>query len=232
MIEEPTPLTVLNNFPRPTKAQVTAFRGVPTGFVADALGGGGTLASSIRPVGEGRDVTCVAAGPALTAINGPADILATVAALNFIEPGDILIASVDGHQGCSAAGDRVIGMLRNAGGAAFITDGPVRDYPGIVEVGLPVWCTGLNPASPFTSGPGQIGITAQVAGQSINSGDMIVADQDGVVVVPFARIDEITQRLEHIRALEADLDAEVAAGRKVSQTAMDMLADARSTTYL
>jgi 4-hydroxy-4-methyl-2-oxoglutarate aldolase len=231
MIEEPTPLTVRKNFSRPTEDQIAAFQGIPTGFVADALGGGGALSSSIRPIGEGRDIKCIAAGPAITAANGPADILATIAALNFVKPGDILVAAVDGHQGCSAAGDRVIGMLKNAGGAAFVTDGPVRDYVGIVGVGLPVWCTGLNPASPYTSGPGRVGVSIQIAGQNVSSGDMIIADQDGVVVVPFDQIDDVIENLNHIRDLEMKLDAEVSAGRTVSQTALDMLSDSR-TTYL
>ena len=138
MIEEPRLLTVRQDPPRPTKEQVAAFQDVPTGFVADALGGGGALCSSIRPVGDGQDIACAAAGPAFTANNGPADILATAAALNFILPGDILVASAAGYQGCAAAGDHVIAMLKNTGGAGFVTDGPVRDYAGIVEVDLPV----------------------------------------------------------------------------------------------
>lgn len=231
MIEDPKPLTVWKGFPRPTEKQIAAFQNVPTGFVADALGGGGALSSAIRPIGEGSDIRCCAAGPAITAANGPADILATVAALNFVEPGDILVGSVEGHQGCSAAGDRVIGMLRNAGGAGFVTDGPVRDYARIVDVGLPVWCSGLNPGSPYTSGPGQVGLAVQIGGQSVASGDVIVADQDGVVLVPFAQIDAVIKKLHHIRTLEAKLDAEVAAGRTISQTALDVLLDGR-TTYL
>ena len=70
-------------------------------------------------------------------------------------------------------------MLRNCGGAALITDGPVRDYAGIVRSKLPVWCNGLNPASPYTNGPGFVGSPAQIGGQTVRSGDIVVADQDG-----------------------------------------------------
>ncbi len=228
MIEHPTPLTVQRDINRPSLEQIAAFQNMPTGFVADALGGGGSLGPKIRPIGEGRDINCIAAGPAVTADNGPGDVLATLAALNFIKPGDILIAAFDGHLGCAAAGDRVMGMLKNSGGAGLVTDGPVRDYTGIIDVGLPVWCNGLNPASPFSSGPGKIGLPVQIGGQTIESGDMIVADRDGVVVVPFSRINEVLEKLEHIQLLENNLDAEVAAGRKVSQTALDILADERA----
>ncbi|WP_238367484.1 hypothetical protein [Mesobacterium pallidum] len=73
MIHEPPALTILRDFPRPTGAQVAPFRDVPTGFVCDAMGGQGALASVIQPLGGGRDIDCRAVGPALVADNGPAE---------------------------------------------------------------------------------------------------------------------------------------------------------------
>ena len=150
MIEEPKPLTIKKNWKRPSKKQIKAFENIPTGFVTDALDGEGTLSIDIKPVGDGRDINCIVVGAAVTAGNNAADIMGTLAALNYIQEDDVLVASVSGHQGCAAAGDRVMGMLKNCGGAGFVTDGPMRDYAGLVEVGLPAWCTGLTPASPFT----------------------------------------------------------------------------------
>jgi 4-hydroxy-4-methyl-2-oxoglutarate aldolase len=214
MIEEPPLLTIKSILRRPNDAQIAAFQGVPTGFVADALCGG-VLGREIQPIGDGRDIDCVAAGPALTADCGPADILATQAALNFIRRGDVVVAASAGHQGCATIGDRVAGMMKN--------DGPVRDYAGIVAAGLPVWCTGLTPASPYTKGPGWVGFPVQIGGQTVENGDMIVADRDGVVVVPFDRIDEIIVKVAHIAEAEAALDAKVAAGQKVSPKVADLL---------
>lgn len=231
MIEEPRKLTIKRTLRRPTDEQVAAFQNVPTGFVADALWGRGSLATDIGPVGDGRDINCVVAGPALTAQNGPADILATIGSLKFIRPGDVLVASVDGHQGCAAAGDRVMGMLKNSGGAGFVTDGPVRDYAGIVGVGLPVWCTGLNPGSPYGEGPGRIGFPVVIGGQQVATGDMIVADRDGVVVVPFDMIDEVIARVAQVRTLEEELDAEVAKGLKIPAPTLEFL-DSDDTIYV
>lgn len=216
MIEEPPLLTIQRPNNRPTVKQIEAFQGVATGFVVDALYGGGAFSMDIKPIGAGRDINCVAAGPALTANNGPADILATLASLNFALEGDIVVAAFDGFQGCAAAGDRVMGQMKNNGVAGFVTDGPMRDYPGLVEVGMPAWCTGLNPASPFAKGPGSVGTTIQIGGQQVETGDMIIADRDGVVVVPFAKIDEVLASLEHVKKLEAELDANVAAGQRTS----------------
>ena len=223
MIENPPRLIIKRNISRPTKAQVAAFQNVPTSFVADALDGKGALSENIQPLGAGRDIKCVAAGPAITAYSGPADVLASFAALDLIEGGEMVVVSSDADQGCAAAGDRLIGMYKNCGSAGFITDGPVRDYRGIVEVGLPVWCTGLTPASPYMSGPGTVGFPIQIGGQQVETGDMIVADLDGVVVVPFAKIDDVIQKLERIKSLEAELDAQVAQGLKMPKWLPDLM---------
>jgi 4-hydroxy-4-methyl-2-oxoglutarate aldolase len=223
MIEEPKPLTIKKNWKRPSKKQLKAFENIPTGFVTDALDGEGTLSIDIKPVGDGRDINCVVVGAAVTAGNNAADIMGTLAALNFIQEGDVLVASVSGHQGNAAAGDRVMGMLKNCGGAGFVTDGPMRDYVGLIEVGLPAWCTGLTPASPFTKGPATVGLPINIGGQRVESGDIIVADLDGVVVVPHSKIDIIIERLLHITDLEYSLDAEVREGLKIPGPVREMV---------
>lgn len=223
MIEEPPLLTIRRPGRRPSAKQIAAFQGISTGFVVDAMQGGGALSSAIRPIGEGRDLDCRAAGPALTADNGPGDILATQAALEFISAGDMVIAACDGFQGCAAAGDRVIGMARNCGATGFVTDGPVRDYAGIVSVGLPVWCSGLTPGSPFSKGPGRVGHPLQIGGRQVDTGDMVVADRDGVVVVPFERIDEVIAMLPRVAELEAERDARVAQGLRLPDDIRDLL---------
>lgn len=224
MIEEPPALTIKRTTRRPGATQIGAFQGVPTGFVVDALYGSGALSSDIQPIGAGRDLRCVAAGPALTADCGPADILATLASLKFIQPGDIVVAAFAGHQGCAAAGDRLLGMMKNNGAAGFVTDGPMRDYDGVVGVGLPAWCTGLTPASPFAKGPGAVGLAIQIGGREVETGDMIVADRDGVVVVPFEKIDEVILKLAEVKELETALDAEVAEGLEMPDAISELLA--------
>mgnify|MGYP001819534999 FL=1 len=212
MIEEPPILTIRQNFPRPTAAQLAAFRDVPTGFVCDAMRGQGALDCAIQPIGGGHGLANTAVGPALVAENGPAEILGTMAALHVLEPGDIVISAVHGHRGCSAVGDQFCGMLRNKGAAGFVTDGQVRDYDGIVETGLPVWCAGLSPNSPYSNGPARVGFGAEIGGRRVESGDLIVADRNGVVVVPFAEIDPVIERLTQVQALENALAEKVADG--------------------
>ena len=204
---------------------------MPTGFVVDALLGAGALSREIQPIGGGRDIECRAAGPALTADCGPADILATLAALPHVRPGDVVVSAFAGFQGCAAIGDRVASMMKNCGAAGFVTDGPVRDYEGIVAAGLPIWCTGLTPASPYTCGPGSVGFAVSIGGVEVETGDMVVADRDGVVVVPFERLDEVIERLERVKTLESELDARVAGGQKYPDSIAELLAGDR-VSYL
>ncbi len=213
MIESPPILTIRRNFPRPTAEQVEAFRGVPTGFVCDAMGGQGAMAAEIAAIGGGRDIDCHAVGTAVVADNGPSEILASLGALEIVVPGDVVIAAMHGHRDCASGGDLVCGMLKNKGVIGFITDGAMRDYEGIVEVGMPVWCNGFSPNSPNGTGPGKVGFGASVGGRVVSSGDIIVADENGVVVVPFEQIDAVIEAVAHVKQLEADLEAEIKAGK-------------------
>lgn len=210
MIEQPPLLTVKRPGMRPDETQIAAFTEFPASVVTDAMEGCGALSSDISPLGHGLPARAV--GPALTVGCGPADILALLGALKFVRPGDILIVSVEGHQGCAVFGDRFAGMLSNAGASGIVTDGPVRDAAGIAAEGVPVWCTGLTPASPYSNGPGTIGLPVQIGGQTVETGDIVVADGDGVVVVPKMRSAEVLERSRRIIELEKALEEEIRCG--------------------
>ena len=109
-------------------------------------------------------------------------------------------------------GALVRGRARNRGAVGFVTDGGVRALVGIRQVGLPAWAMGVTPNSPHRSGPGTVGFAVQVAGLRVCSGDVVVADRDGVVVVPQERLAQVLERLPAIRDAEAAADAAVRAG--------------------
>lgn len=225
MIEEPPKLMLVKGAPRPTPAQIEAFQGIETAFLCDAMGGLGAMDTTIAPLGFGRDLECAVAGPALVADSGPGDIIATLAAVVSLTPGDIVVHAGHGFQGSATIGDQLSGMLKNAGAAGFVTDGPMRDYEGIVAAGLPAWCTGLNPNSPQATGPGTLGGSATVGGRHVATGDMIVADRNGVVVIPFAQIDRVIAKLAEVAQMEADLEAKVKDGFCTPLDIAAMLAD-------
>lgn len=216
MYETPPLLTIKRPSRRPTEAQIAAFQNVPAAVATDAMDGRGALVGSIRLLDPGLPHRVV--GPALTAWSGAADIMALHAVKAFVTAGDIVVAGVDGHQGCAVFGDSLGGMMRNAGVAGVVTDGPIRDTEGLLGIGLPIWCTGAVPSTPFESGPGRIGLPLQIGGQTVETGDLIVADLDGVVVVPFDEIDAVAERSATILKLEKDGEKAVADGLVVPES--------------
>ncbi|NNE86559.1 MAG: RraA family protein [Silicimonas sp.] len=209
MLEEPKPLRVRRPTKRPTAEQIALFQKAPSSVVADAMINDGVFQQGIRALAGEAHV----AGPALTVGCEPGDILALKAAISFIEPGDVVVSTSKGFTHSATMGDLVAGRIKNAGAEGFVTDGAVRDATGIIETGLAVWCQGRTPASPFSNGPGTIGLPISIGGQTVESGDMVVADGDGVVVVPFALIDDIAAKVTHI------LSAEVASEEVVKKGA-------------
>ena len=209
MIEDAPKIQFKSPGPRPSPIQIVALTNVPTGFIVDALGGSGALDYRIKPVIAERADFC---GPALVCHAGPADNLALFAALEHLQSGDVLVAACNGFTGCAVTGDLLLGMAGNCGAVAFVTDGCVRDIPGIRSVGLPCFAQGVTPNSPAREGPGTVGYSITLGGVSVACGDILCGDQDGVVVVPFERIDEVIARLASIRTAEAKMDAQVKAG--------------------
>jgi 4-hydroxy-4-methyl-2-oxoglutarate aldolase len=208
MLHEAPPI---QRFPyqRPAPELVAQLAGTPTGFLVDAMEGSGALDWRIKPAVASQWGFC---GVALTCDAGPADNLAVVHALLDVQPGDVLVAAAHGHTGCAIVGDVMLGMARNGGAVGFVTDGCVRDLPGLRQVGLPAYCVGVTPNTPHRSGPGKIGAPVLIAGYPVASGDVVVADEDGVVVVPQARLAQVIERLPAIREAEAKADQAVRDG--------------------
>jgi len=225
MIENPPLIQIKKKSSRkkPSQEQIDGFKNIPTGFICDALNGYAALDPSIKPLSiPGKKVKQIV-GPALTVFSGAADVLGMAIALSEIQPGDIVVNGVSGFQGTAAVGDRIAGMIKNNGGVGLVTDGPMRDLDGIIETGLDCFCTGLNPNSPFNSGPAKIGFPINIGGTTVSSGDIIVADSDGVTVVPFDKIDEVLKKLDRIIEVENAMDKQVSEGLKISQKALDYI---------
>lgn len=201
-------LKIRQHFERTPAALLAKFREAASGPVVDAMGRRGALDTTIRPVTQ-NTAFC---GNALTVWTVPRDNLAPYAALKFAQPGDVLVVATAGCDEASVLGDIAIGMARNAGIVAVVTDGLVRDKRGLDAVGIPVFARGLSPNSPFKNGPGEIGGTVTLGRISINPGDIVLGDIDGVVVVPRASAAQVYERLQAVLEKEAAMEARVTAG--------------------
>lgn len=212
MIVEPPRLTIRRRQAPPAAELLEPFLAAPTGWLIDAMAGRGAMDAAIKPLAA--EVTGMRrfVGVALTCWCGPNDNLALLAAVAMAEPGEVIVAASEGFTGSGMAGDLVAGMARNRGAAAIVTDGMVRDRDGIVAVGLPVFCRGVTPSSCVRSGPGTVGLPVIAGGLPVASGDLVLGDADGVVVVPQARLAEIGSRLSEVRAAEQAAEAKVRGG--------------------
>ncbi len=224
MIKDPPALKVRRTFPRPDPAEVEALAGQPTGFIVDAMGGRGALHHRIKPL---VPMSTIMIGVAVTCDCRPGDNLALFGALSVAGPGDVLVAATDGFTATAVTGDLLLGMARNRGISGFVTDGLVRDMPGLRAVGLPCFAAGVTPNSPARTGPGTVGLPIVVGGVAIESGDVVLGDEDGVVVVPRARAKAAIEALAGVRAAEAALDARVRDGLEIPDFITQILASDR-----
>jgi 4-hydroxy-4-methyl-2-oxoglutarate aldolase len=209
VLDNPPLLTIHRGHRRASADLLTRFRGAQTSHLVDAMDGRGAMDWRIKPLDPAASSFV---GPALTAFCYPADIVAVQGALGEAEAGDVIVIANDFYQGAAVIGDLVAGMMRNKGVAAFVSEGLARDRAGIVATGLPCFVSGVVPTSPATNGPGVVGAPIVCGGIAVASGDIVVGDADGVVVVPLARAEAVLRALEAVRAAEAKAVAAVEAG--------------------
>ena len=169
------------------------------------------MSHEIRSLSPGVRV----AGPALTVWTRGGDNLAPWMAIEVAERGDIIVIATDSHRDSSTIGDLFAAAARNRGVVGIVTDGLCRDAAGIRETGVATFAAGLMPAAPEKRGPGEIGGEIRCGGVTVRSGDIVVADEDGVVVVPGERIDQVIEGLANVRTKEQRVVTELAAGRTV-----------------
>jgi 4-hydroxy-4-methyl-2-oxoglutarate aldolase len=202
---------------------VEQFHKIPTSFIIDALGGRGAMDWRIKAVGRLRPFV----GTALPCYCGPADNLALCAAVAQCLPGDVLVAATDSYTGTSVVGDLLLGIAKNRGASAFITDGLIRDAHDIEGLDFPCYAMGVTPNSPARNGPGSIGLPVSCGGLQIAAGDIVAGDRDGVVVIPQSEVNAVVERLAAVREAEAQMLAKVKAGLTEVGFVADLLASSR-----
>lgn len=195
-------ITVKRAWDRPDPEVVAKFAAAPSGNVSDAAGRGGSMDPEIKP----RTPNFRFAGTALPIDAGRHDNLAFWAALDSIQPGDVMMVSTHDHTDCAVVGDLIISFARNRGAVAVVTDGMIRDVEALEEVGLPVFSRGVRPSGPQKAGPGSVGLPVWIGGQRVCAGDIVVGDRDGVVICPKVMIDTALPILDEIAAKEAGME--------------------------
>lgn len=159
------------------------FASIPASNVADVMSRSCAMNPRIRLVSQPKAQMTV--GPAYTVKCRAGDNLTLHAALNFCSEGDFIIVSNEEDDTRSLIGEVMMAYLYcTKKVAGIVIDGPIRDIDEIGHWDFPVYCTGTTPGGPYKEGPGEINVPIACGGISVNPGDIILADPDGVIVIP------------------------------------------------
>ena len=161
----------------------------------------------------GRPYLC---GPALTCACAPEDNLAMHAALYQARPGAVLVCDGAGSRRCALFGELMATHAVSQGLAGLVVAGPIRDIADIDGLGFPVWCTGTAPGQAAKARVISVGLPVVVGGVLVTSGDQVIADRDGVVVVPAADWPDLQPEVAAIAAKEEKTRARLAAGERLA----------------
>jgi regulator of RNase E activity RraA len=175
-------------------------------ILADVAGRRGTMHGRIAPVAPSMRL----AGPAFTIEVRPGDNLMIHTAMTMAKPGDILVIDGKGDRTCALMGAIMINACKQLKLGGVVIDAAIRDSLELRELGFPVFAVGSNPNGPTKFVPGRINWPISCGGISVQPGDLVVGDADGVVVVerekaasllPLAakKLADETARIEDIR---------------------------------
>ena len=178
---------------------------VSDGMKGTDIPGEGTMDAEIMPVDPSMKI--VATAITVNTCNG--DNFPIHYATYTTPPGYVMV--IDGNDFTRKAylGDLIAGAAKAVGFKGIVIDGYVRDYEGLKELGLPIFCKGFMQAGPIKKGPGQVNVPIHCGGVSVEPGDLVVAGADGVSVVPRARIDEILTNAEAKQRLDLAMQANI-----------------------
>jgi 4-hydroxy-4-methyl-2-oxoglutarate aldolase len=197
------------NIVRPAAELVQRFRDIWTSTLCDSMGRHGVMGPEIRPIIEGIRLV----GTALTVLSFPADNITTHKALQLAQSGDVLVIDDGGGHNTAAFGHNMSLRARNRGIVGVVTNGAVRDLRLLRADRFPIFCTGVCPRSPQKNTPGSVNVPIQVGGLVVNPGDIVVADDDGVAVVPSAIASDVVRLAEDRMKMEYQQAEDIRGGK-------------------
>lgn len=177
--------------------------------LSDAVGGAGVLTPGLHRFSG----TGTVAGPAVTADCEEGALGAVFGALEHAQPGDVLCMTAPGHT--SYMGDLLATNLSQRGLAAAVVDGHIRDKDTIAGLPVSVFARGLSPVALRRRNPGQSMVPIEIGAVAVHPGDWVVADGDGVIVIPPDRVEAALAKAEENARIEQRIMARIKAGEKV-----------------
>lgn len=210
-----TSVTIYRDIPRVSAGLIASLKGVGVADLHDVLPtsarDSGLVHHAIRPIAPGQQI----AGQAVTAFCAMGDGLMSQCALYLSRPGDVLVLSSGGMSNSAVWGGNMALDAKLFGVAGVVVDGAVRDVATIREIQYPTWTRFTSPARPEKSGQGAVNVPISCGGVIVNPGDVVVADDDGILVIPPALVAAAVRTARQNLSAEADMQRKVRSGQRI-----------------
>jgi 4-hydroxy-4-methyl-2-oxoglutarate aldolase len=191
---------VVTDILRADPATIDALGAHGVSTVHEAMGRTGLVGPEVQPIQIGARV----AGSAVTVLSWPGDNLMVHAAVEQCEPGDLLVVTTTSPSLDGAFGDLFATALQARGVRGLVTTTAVRDVAELRAMGFPAWSRAVHAQGTVKATAGSVNVPIVVCGARVRPGDIIIADDDGVVCVPRERAEEVLAAADARTAREAD----------------------------
>ena len=214
----------------PDNYLVEEFSKLPAANVADCMGRLCGMNPSIRLMSNPSEA--IMCGVALTVKARPGDNMMLHKAMNMSMPGDVIVVSNEGERSRAIMGEIKYNYMQGFKKiAGIVIDGPIRDIDVISKGHLPIYATGTNPAGPYKEGPGEVNVPIACGSITVNPGDIILGDKDGVIVIPRQDAAEILEKARTLSAADKQ-KAENSAKGTVNRQWVEDLMEKKNVEYL